>query len=219
MTNQQAEQNLTDATRLRLIEAAGKVFAEQGFKAATVRDICAMAGANVAAVNYHFGGKEGLYSEVLRFAHRKAVGQSDQLAAVFAGKSPEERLRMFVSGFLMNLFSEGEIAWYSRLMTREMVDPTSALEDLLREEVCPRRDLLIGIVGELIGPGATREQIEFCSRSVIGQMVFYVHCRPVIERMFPNFHYTREDIARVADHVARLSLAGIRNYLGDVKQK
>ena len=63
-----------DKTRQRLLEAAGEIFAEQGFRQTTVRDICARAGANVAAVNYHFGDKEKLYSEVLRFAHGCAVG-------------------------------------------------------------------------------------------------------------------------------------------------
>jgi len=53
-------------TREKLIEAAGQVFAERGFQEATVREICSRAGTNGAAVNYHFGDKLGLYTEVLR---------------------------------------------------------------------------------------------------------------------------------------------------------
>ena len=55
-----------DLTRDKLIEAAGSVFAERGYRAATIREICRRAGANVAAVNYTFGDKMGLYTEVLR---------------------------------------------------------------------------------------------------------------------------------------------------------
>src|SRR6202020_3250974 len=55
-----------DSTRKKLLEVAGRVFAEHGYYAATVRDICAQAGSNVAAVNYHFRDKLGLYTAVLR---------------------------------------------------------------------------------------------------------------------------------------------------------
>ena len=60
-------------TRRQLLEAAGAVFAEVGFRNATVREICRHAGANIAAVNYHFGDKETLYAEVLRYAQGRAL--------------------------------------------------------------------------------------------------------------------------------------------------
>src|SRR4051794_36148064 len=55
----------TAQTRERLLEAAGQVFAEQGFRRATVRQICKRANANVAAVSYHFGDKLKLYAAVI----------------------------------------------------------------------------------------------------------------------------------------------------------
>jgi AcrR family transcriptional regulator len=60
-------------TRQRLLEAAGAVFAERGFRATTVREICHRARANLAAVNYHFGDKERLYGAVLQYALRYAL--------------------------------------------------------------------------------------------------------------------------------------------------
>ena len=50
-----------EGTHARLLEVAGQIFAEQGFQAAKVRNICARAKVNIAAVNYHFGDKLGLY--------------------------------------------------------------------------------------------------------------------------------------------------------------
>src|ERR1700738_1302224 len=55
-----------DPTREKLIEVAEHVFADRGYQAATIREICVRARANVAAVNYHFGDKLGLYTEVLQ---------------------------------------------------------------------------------------------------------------------------------------------------------
>ncbi len=53
-------------TKARLLLAGRKIFAKNGREKATIRDICALAGANVASVNYHFGSKEKLYVAVLQ---------------------------------------------------------------------------------------------------------------------------------------------------------
>src|SRR5271169_1596249 len=83
-------------TRRQLLEAAGEVFAESGFRDATVREICRRAGANIAAVNYHFGDKETLYAEVLRYSQGRALEKYPPLLGVAADAPPEKKLRAFV---------------------------------------------------------------------------------------------------------------------------
>ena len=58
-----AKRKNLDGTREKLLEAAAAVFAETGYHGATVRQICARAGTNVALVNYYFGDKMGLYTD------------------------------------------------------------------------------------------------------------------------------------------------------------
>ena len=55
-------------TRQRLIDSAATLFAERGFENVTVREICKESNANVAAINYHFGDKAGLYRAVVTHA-------------------------------------------------------------------------------------------------------------------------------------------------------
>jgi AcrR family transcriptional regulator len=55
-------------TRERLLKAGTQLFSERGFAKVTVRDICQRARANVAAINYHFAGKDGLYQQIVQAA-------------------------------------------------------------------------------------------------------------------------------------------------------
>src|SRR2546430_7906732 len=92
------DQNLQ--TRQRLLQAAGEIFAEQGFRVATVRDICNRAGANVAAINYHFGDKENLYAAVLRYAHGCSIQRHPPDLGIKTDSSPQHRLAAFVRSFM-----------------------------------------------------------------------------------------------------------------------
>jgi AcrR family transcriptional regulator len=115
------------ATRQALLTAAADVFAEAGFRNATIRDICRRAKANVAAVNYHFGDKAALYSEVLAEQSRLARERFPAGAAV-PELGPDEQLQAFIRSFLQRVLSPELHARHGRIMAREMVDPTAALD-------------------------------------------------------------------------------------------
>src|SRR6187399_2384711 len=87
-------------TRSRLLEAAGEVFADVGFQNATVREICGRAGANVAAVHYHFGDKEAIYRAVLEYTARQALDQFPIGGGAAADAPVEEKLGAFIRNFL-----------------------------------------------------------------------------------------------------------------------
>lgn len=203
-----------DETRRQLLEAAGEVFAEAGFRDATVREICRRAGANVAAINYHFGDKETLYAEVLRYAHGKALEKYPPLLDVAADAPAEKKLRAFVLSFLLRIFDKGRAAWHGKLMSREMIEPTGALDSLVEERMRPMAGQLWQIVAEILDRPVNDELVRLCAFSVVSQCVFYHHCRSVVSRLVPK-HLPQDaaDIERLADHITKFSLAAMKSRL------
>ena len=133
--------------RSRLLNAAREAFSQQGFQGATVREICRRAETNVAAVNYHFGSKDGLLAEALNFAQLKAL----QIANVKADECPEARLRLFIRDFMRMLLDETTPSSQCRMMARELADPTPALDKIVREAIAPLHEFLGGLVREIAG--------------------------------------------------------------------
>ena len=206
-----------DETRHQLLEAAGGVFAEAGFRNATIREICRRAGANIAAVNYHFGDKETLYAEVLRHSQQKAFEKYPPLLGLAADAPPEERLRAFIQSFLLRIFDSGSTAWFGKMMSREMVEPTEVLDLLVAERMQPMADLLRGIVAEILGCPVHAENVRLCCFSVVSQCVFYHHCRTMIFRLFPEQRLDASAVEQLAGHIARFSLAAMK-HLPDPKR-
>lgn len=198
------------STRHRIVAAAGEVFAEHGFRSATVRQITERAGVNIAAVNYHFRDKAELYAQVLQQAHG-ASAYVGRLTATQEGIEPAQRLRTFIGTFLHYLLDPARPSWHLRVRARELAEPTPALDQLVDETVRPMSAALCDIVRALTGPELPRMELLMLAQSVLGQCLFYSQCGAVIQRVHPGFRVDRpEDIERLADHVTNFSLPAIR---------
>ncbi|MGD9791611.1 MAG: CerR family C-terminal domain-containing protein [Phycisphaerales bacterium] len=196
------------STRSRLIEAAGTVFAERGFKDATIRQICSIAGANIAAVNYHFGDKEHLYASALHHAHTTARHRHPM---DFEGcGTAEERLGVFVRTFVTRLTDPAKPEWHGKLCAREMADPTGALDGLVERSIRPDWQALSETCGDLLGEHAPKDLIQRCAVGVIGQCLVYHHARPVMERLGGPVSFTRERIDAIVEQICAYSISGMR---------
>jgi AcrR family transcriptional regulator len=126
-----------DDTRERLLDAAERLFCENGFEVTSIRDLTALAGCNVASVNYYFGGKEQLYQQMFRRQMKKVIeGHVENIATVMSGPCPtlEDLLRSLVSPALRAM-RHNEPRWaVMQLMTREVlnrhIDPELIMRDL-----------------------------------------------------------------------------------------
>lgn len=205
---------LPDDTRAKLLEAAGQVFAEVGFQAATVRDICERAGTNVAAVNYHFRDKLSLYLEVFRSSllHAEHEALDEAMRAV----ESDEQLRRFIHGFLQRLLGEGRPSWWTKLMAREMTQPTAAFEHIVDAAVRPNERRLRAIIAPVLGQPDNDDLVRLCAHSVIAQCLHYRHAMPVLTYLWPEVvAMPPERIYELADHITRFSLAALRGLAED----
>ena len=200
----------SEQTRSRLLDAAREVFSQRGFQGATVREICRRADANGAAVNYHFGSKDGLLAEALNFAPLAALQKAN------ADECPEVRLRLFIRDFMVMMLDDKHPSSQCRIMARELADPTPALDKIVREAVAPLHEFLGKLVRKIINDNTGADNIgaaelRRCVYSILGQCLFYRHSHPVLQRLNHKLRYDQKEIEAIAEHIVEFSLAGIKH--------
>jgi AcrR family transcriptional regulator len=198
-----------DETKRRLLEAAGREFATHGFDGATVRAIVREAGANVAAVHYHFGAKEELYTQALLEAHRCTVRMEPESADVEEAV-PEAALRAQVGHLLRSVLDEQATDWHRALMLRELIRPTSASEALVREIIRPRFERLSATLRR-IRPDLHGRALHAMVFSVVGQCLFYKICRDMVPHLTGGGGFGPADAAFLTDHITAVVLAALHD--------
>ncbi|MEP7351753.1 MAG: CerR family C-terminal domain-containing protein [Acidobacteriota bacterium] len=204
-----------DDTRARLLKAAVDVFAEQGYEAATIRQICSRADVNLALVNYHFGDKLELYTEVLRFA-MSCAPQPAPGPGLPTGISAEDALRAIIRAMVERVLgNDDESNLRYRLMLHEFVRPTSVTALVVNEVMRPVYDRLREIVGSLLGLPSDHATSRLCTHGVLGQVGHYTRRNPILATLWPEMTMTAEQRELVARHIAESTLA----YLGLIRPR
>jgi AcrR family transcriptional regulator len=194
-------------TRTRLLEAAAEVFAEHGYENATVRQICTRAAANLALVNYHFGDKLELYTEVLRFS-MQCGGAGAGISMPRAAAEPAVALRQIVGTMVERAFETGDQANLRfRLMWNEFVRPSAATARVVDVVLRPVYDRLREVVGAILNLPADHETTRLCVHSLLGQVAHFAHSRRMLALLWPDLKMTPAQRERVAEHITQFSLA------------
>ena len=198
------------ATRDRLLAEATTLFAQHGFNAVSVRDIARAAHANVAAVNYHFDGKLGLYRAVVRSAVQAMRAGDDAFLIGASDASPEEQLRRYVTGYLPRIASSDDhTAWIHDLMRHEMSEPTPLAPWIAEHGILPRLRYLAGVVAKLLDAKPNDKRVARCVISIQAQCLFYLPDR-FRAAAFKDWSMNESEVAAAAEHIVEFSLAGIR---------
>ena len=199
----------------RLLDAAEELFCDHGFEATTIRDIAAAADCNIASINYYFGSKENLYTEVWRrhlnfIRTTRMAGIDKAMSKAESDPVLEDLLTSFANSFVEPMADESRTRRLIKLMTRETLDqhlpshmfvdevirPTMAAMQQALLKTCPALDPL------------TVPFVVFC---LVGQIVHAIHIRAMFDQRdkpdLPIF-----DLDQVVKHIVKFSAAGIRAF-------
>jgi AcrR family transcriptional regulator len=196
--------------RTKLMEAAGPIFAERGLEGATGKEIAERAGVNAAAVNYHFGGMEGLYEAVLLEARTRLVA-SEALAEVMTGPgSAEDRLRALIRLVVRAALERGSGSWSLRLLSREAANPSAVGVRLLVSQAQPHVGRLRAIVGAIIGRSADEPATALACISVLAPLQFLLIAdHKLVSGVHPALDLAPQAQDALAEHFHRFAMAGL----------
>lgn len=195
------------STRNRLLDAAAVIFAKKGFTDATVAEICDDAGANISAVNYHFGSKEELYKAAWLYAFEQALPKQEQ-GTPAPDASAEEHLRFQIATLIGRIADPANHVF--AIMEHEFANPTGVLRDIIPKALTPHKSAFNSHIGALLGEDATAEAVDLCRASIIAQCFHMSRLMKLHETHGDLADFSRLDAKSYAEHVYRFSLGGIK---------
>ena len=196
-------------TRERLLTAASRIFAEQGFQESTIADICERAETNIASVNYHFGDKERLYLEAWRYAFNQELDNHPSDGGIAEAAPAEQRLAGRIHSLIARVADDNSYSF--AIINKEMAQPTRLLADILEKEINPQRLQMLALLKECLGQAATEQRIHYCHTSIMGQCFQLLRLKHMQSaRNFPHYPGDLSDSKAFAEHVVLFSLAGIQ---------
>ncbi|MCP4642764.1 MAG: CerR family C-terminal domain-containing protein [bacterium] len=200
-------------TKLILMMSAGELFADHGLEGTSVRTIAEKADVNIAAINYHFGSKENLYSEVLQHV-------ADRLRDTFVQELVDEEARLDtrekIAASIAELirlrfdryFSAELPGWYSKLLIRSLLEPSPALQVIAKRIFRPDLAALRKIV-LLAQPSMSVREADMMAFSLTGQIAFYSFAQLPIMMILRKECYDASFLEAAARHVTRVMLGAL----------
>ena len=198
-----------DTTRAHIIESAGECFGEHGYAGTTSKAICAHAGVNLAAINYHFGNRDGLYRAVLHEVHQRLMSVQALETLIRQPLPAPEKLHLFYQHLSAKLVDKD--GWALRVWARELLSPTAFWDSVEDEEIRPKFDLLTRLIVELSGlqPDDPR-LLQLVLQLTAPVLAMIVAGR---ERHTPFQALFQEDSTTLAERFHRFALGGIRELI------
>jgi AcrR family transcriptional regulator len=197
---------ISKATRDKIIKAASHAFARHGYEGAGIRAIVAEADVNQAAINYHFGSKEGLYRAVLQAALRALMkdddGPQDNLPR-------EAALRRFVRRQLRPMTARDELSEYVRIFNWETLKPSPVFRKFMAREAAPFFAAATELVRRFLPNKATDQQAVVGALWLFGQCSIFVRNAEQLSNPPLRLKIDEGFVNRLADTIATWAAEGL----------
>jgi AcrR family transcriptional regulator len=198
-----------ERTRQAILDHAADIFAENGFDRASVREITRRAAVNQAAINYHFGGKEALYREVLRLAASSLNEASLLDEDAINRMSRDEAVRVFVRQQLSPVLKRSQIGRYLRIFAWETLAPTPVWRDFVASEKLPILNQAEKIVRRFLPPGAARAEITIATIWLTQQAVPFIRYYDMLSKPPLSLKLDKNLTEQLAADLGRMAVAGL----------
>ncbi len=206
------------ATKQQILEAAGEIFAGKGVGYATGKEIAERAETNSAAVNYYFGGIEGLYSEVLIEAHHRLMDYDFLRTIADSPSSPKEKLNQFVEGILRTVLGPLSSSWALRVLGREMLHPSESYKTLLEKEVLPKRQIGIGFISQILNLPPEHPIVSRTGLNIMGPILFLIAAGPEMLKAAAPGASKPGEIDALVQHFLRFVAGGLTAVIAGIEQ-
>jgi len=196
-------------TRNKIIKAAARIFAENGYDGASIRSIVAKADVNQAAINYHFGSKEGLYRAVLQMALQALQEADGSPPPLDAEAGRDAALRAFVGRQLQPMLGRDELSHYLRIFNRETVRPPPAFRKFRGEEAGPYLAGAAALVRRFLPAQASDQEPMVGALWLFGQCSIFVRNCEQLARPPLGLRIDRKFVDGLGETIARWAAGGL----------
>ena len=223
-------------TKQRLLDAAEALFAAKDFDEVSIRELAAAADVNVAAVNYHFQGKQNLFQEVVlrRFSTQRDRALAALTALLEREEDPdlEQVVHILAERYLTGALAEPDSATFMGLVAREMHKGNlQAGETFFRDMIAPIFMAFSGAIRRA-RPHLSQDQVNWIMASIVGQIQHFIfrwkqhdslaeggEARRFMHTAFPLLAGPVEDyVTAVTAHIARFSAAAVDSLYPEVSR-
>ncbi|OQY08076.1 MAG: hypothetical protein B6I25_00235 [Planctomycetales bacterium 4572_13] len=204
--NQNSQQ---EDTKNRLLDAAEALFCENGYDGVSVRELTAAAECNLAAVNYHFGGKDKLYAEMFRRQFGIMIQRNiETIDRVMTdpGISLEDLLRAVMKPVMCSVIENETGGKVLRLLVRAVLNQQIDRNSFASEMKTQLFERLGRAILQLV-PGIDPDKILLIVFSIDGAILHPFLFMDFYQETMPNL-----SIDDLLDHMVRFVAAGIRGY-------